>query len=372
VSPATWPRERHAQRLLCIDAQTATLSDRHLIDLPRLLAPGDLVVLNDAATLPASLSTLTDEGAAVELRLAGQSGERFTAVAFGAGDWQTPTEEREPAPPLRAGQVLRLRDASAKAAVRIVAIVAETPGPLLVEIVFDRSGAALYDMIYRHGRPIQYAYVDAPLSLWHVQNVFASRPWSFEPPSAAGSISWDVLFALRARGIRWTSLTHAAGLSSTGNAELDRRLPLRERYDVPEATVAAIERTRAAGGRVIAIGTTVVRALESAATGSLRAGAGETEVRLGAGSPLRVVDGVLSGMHRERTSHFELLRAFAPLALLQRSIEHATSSGYLEHEFGDACLVMRPPGAAPLDTRSGNGKPGLKRARRPLRWLRSC
>jgi S-adenosylmethionine:tRNA ribosyltransferase-isomerase len=124
-------------------------------------------------------------------------------------------------------------------------------------------------------------------------------------------------------------VTHAAGLSSTGRDALDRRLPLNERFSVPEATVRAIAEN---GGRVVAVGTTVVRALESAArTGTLVAGTGIATLRIDESYAPRVVHSVLSGMHEPGTSHFELLSAFAAPELLTRASAHASEVGYLTH-----------------------------------------
>jgi S-adenosylmethionine:tRNA ribosyltransferase-isomerase len=138
-------------------------------------------------------------------------------------------------------------------------------------------------------------------------------------------------------------LTHAAGLSATGDPVLDDALPLPERYEIPEATVAAITDARAGGGRVVAVGTTVVRALEGSAAsnrGRVRAGAGVTDLRIGSSHRPQVVDGLLSGIHDPGSSHFELLTAFAPRAFLESAAQHAEAAGYLAHEFGDACLVL--------------------------------
>jgi S-adenosylmethionine:tRNA ribosyltransferase-isomerase len=189
-----------------------------------------------------------------------------------------------------------------------------------------------------------------------VQTPFAARPWAVEPPSAALPLTFDLLLALRRRGVRFAAVTHAAGLSSTGDPELDRRLPLPERYDVPACTVRAIADARRRGARVIAIGTTVVRALESAVRpvggiggGVLAAGEGITALRLGPASERRVVDAVLTGMHEPDSSHFELLESFAPRALLLELAARARQLGCLAHEFGDAALVVAERRA------SGNG-----------------
>jgi S-adenosylmethionine:tRNA ribosyltransferase-isomerase len=149
------------------------------------------------------------------------------------------------------------------------------------------------------------------------------------------------------------SLTHAAGISSTGRASLDRRLPLPERYEIGEALVRAITDAKSRGGRVIAVGTTVVRALESsfAEHGEVRAGRSLATLLVGPGHSCGVVDGLLSGMHEFGTSHYALLQAFAPAPLLARAFEHAERAGYLGHEFGDACLVL--PSRSPSSVRAG-------------------
>ena len=138
------------------------------------------------------------------------------------------------------------------------------------------------------------------------------------------------------------SLTHAAGLSSTGSDELDRRLPFPERSDIPESTVRAVLRARVTGGRVIAAGTSVVRALESrfAERGALTPGEGVATLVLHPEHRPALVDGVLSGMHSPGTSHFALLSAFAEETLLSRALAHAAHRGYLEHEFGDSMLIL--------------------------------
>ncbi len=340
MRPATWPRDDPASgRLLVVDAASAALRGARLTELPDLLAPGDLLVVNDAATLPASLAGKTAAGQPVELRLARALGAgAFQAVIFGASDWRVPTERRPPPPELGAGE--RLHFAAALHA-DITAVDADEPR--LVEVEFDRQGDALWQALYAVGRPVQYAYQRAPLSLWHTQSRFASRPWSFEAPSAGLPLSWRLLLAARRRGIGLAAVTHAAGLSSTGSASLDARLPLPERFEVPGSTAAAVRRTREVGGRVIAVGTTVVRALESQALCSgdvFEAGSGEATLLLGPGYRRRVVDALLTGIHEPGTSHFTLLEAFAPRALLERSLEHAALDGYLLHEFGDSMLLF--------------------------------
>lgn len=335
----TVPEERDGVRLLAIDPAAARFREARMRDLPTLFEPGDLLVVNDAATLPASLRGHDEASRPVEVRLvAAGEGETatFRAVLFGAGDWHDRTEDRPPSPVLAPGARLTFGTLAAQ-------VVGCSPlSPRLVELRFAAEGAALWAGLYREGRPVQYSYLAHELPLWAVQTVYAARPWAFEMPSAGRPLSWELLLALRRRGVRWAAVTHAAGLSSTGDAALDAALPFAERFEIPPATVSAVEETRRRGGRVVAVGTTVVRALEGAVLrwGALRAGRGETELRLDAGYRPRVVEGLLSGVHGPGESHFALLQAFASRALLEAAWAHAADRGFLAHEFGDAMLVL--------------------------------
>ena len=340
MSPATWPRDNPLEeRLLHVDPRLGRLRDGRIADLPALLEPGDLLVVNDGATLPASLQGATARGEAVEARLIGELAEgRYSALLFGAGDWHTRTEDRPPPPALGPGDAVTFGDDLSAVVERVSAASGR-----LVEIAFRERGAALWSALYRRGRPIQYAYVAAPLEIWHAQTRYASRPLCAELPSAGRPLAWGLLLDLIRRGVRVASLTHAAGISSTGDPALDALLPLPERFDIPEETVAAVREARARGRRVIAVGTTVTRALEGCAAqhgGELRAGPGVTDLVLHPGFRPRVVDGLLTGVHDPAESHFRLLEAFAPAELLHRANAHAEQVGYLCHEFGDSYLVL--------------------------------
>ena len=344
MSPATWPRNNPlGERLLRIDPRSGNLTDARIADLPSMLGPGDLLVLNDSATMPASLQGTTEDGSHVEARLIDErSPGRFSALLFGAGDWRTRTEDRPPPPRLPEGALLRFGpDLSAS-----IAQVSPS-SPRLVELAFDAQGARFWSALYRAGRPIQYAYLDAPLPLWHVQTSYGSRPWCAELPSAGRPLAWGLLLDLVRRGVKLASLTHAAGLSSTGDPSLDAILPLPERFDIPEETARAGREAHASGHRIIAVGTTVARALEGSAAqhdGALVAGSGVTDLRLHRAHHLQIADGILTGMHDPTESHFDLLEAFAPPALLRRAHVHAEESGYLCHEFGDSSLILRSEG----------------------------
>ena len=338
MSPATWPREAPLrERLLVVDPRCDCAVDRTVGDLASFVRAGDLLVVNDAATLPASLQGLTGMGEPVEARLLASRDGTWRAVLFGAGDWRTRTEDRPAPAVVREGDVLTF---GGDLQARVSSVSAASAR--VIALRFEGDPDHFWSALYRHGRPIQYAYVAAPLALWHVQTPFASRPWSSEMPSAARPLAWELVLALRAKGASFASITHAAGLSSTGDAVVDAALPMRESYDVPVETAAAIAATRARGGRVIAVGTTVVRALESAALqggGTVVAGSRDTDLVVGSGHALRVVDAIFTGMHEPGTSHDTLLQAFAPQDLLLRAFQGAQQRGFVGHEFGDSMLV---------------------------------
>jgi S-adenosylmethionine:tRNA ribosyltransferase-isomerase len=339
MRPASWPREdRAAARLMSVEVATGRVEDHDAHELPGLLREGDLLVVNDAATLPASLMGRTEGGEPVEVRLVSAWGDdAWRVVLFGAGDWRSPTELRPPPPELRVGTRLLF---GCLAAV-IVDVRPESPRLLVVR--FDLTGSAFWHALYTDGRPVQYSYLQGPLDLWHVQTAYASRPWAVEAPSGGYPVTGGTLAGLLQRGVAVTSITHAAGLSATGDTVLDALLPLDERFEIPTRAVEAISRARRRGGRVVAAGTTVVRALEGGALqhgGALMAGEGTTTLRLGPGYRMRIVDGLLTGMHDPTASHYALLQAFAPRALLDAAYAKAEEWGYLGHEFGDACLLL--------------------------------
>ena len=328
-------------KLLVVDSQ------RNIIHVPRtafveFLRPNDLVIANDAATLPASLKGVHEEtGAEIEVRLAGRPSlnpsdvSRFSAIVFGAGDFHTRTEDRPLPPPLHPGDTLVLGS--------LRATVEELLGhPRLVSLLFSGTADEIWAGLASHGRPIQYSHLQTSLELWDVWTRIAGPPVAFEPPSAGFILDWHVLAAIREHRARFATITHAAGISSTGDEELDQLLPFDEPYYIPETTARAVQLTRELGGRLIAVGTTVVRALEAAATDGnhVRSGVGVAKGRIGAATHLHVVDAILSGTHEPGTSHYELLRAFLDDSTLERATAELTTHDYRTHEFGDSVLIF--------------------------------
>lgn len=345
---ATDPVEQRSAKLL-IGGGDGVIRHLPRAALASLFSPGDLVVANDAATLPASLTGIHyPSGRPIEVRLAAwiSAGDltQFIAIAFGAGDHRTRTEDRMPPPPLSPGDHLVLGPLAAT-----IGRLLEHPRLFRMHFLGDHS--SILAGLARHGRPIQYAHVNEPLTLYDVWTKIAANPTAFEPPSAGFALDWHTQARWRQRGIGLATITHAAGISSTGDPALDLRLPFDEPYRIPEQTAAAIAQAKAGNGRIVAIGTTVVRALESAALadGSVRAGGGVATGRITRGTPLRVVDAILTGIHQPGESHFELLRAFADDAVLNQISAKIRAHSYRNHEFGDSLLVECRP--SPLSER---------------------
>ncbi len=335
-------QRRPGAKILAVDrlGEIRHLSRARLADLFR---PGDLVIANDAATLPASLTGWhLPSDQAIEIRLAGRrslSGDdihRFTAILFGAGDFRVRTEDRSPPPKLLVGDTLLLGPLRAT-------VTRTLSHPRFIEITFTGSPDEIWKGLARHGRPVQYSHVPTPLALWDVWTAFAAVPAAFEAPSAGFALDWRLLAWIRKNGVQFLAITHAAGLSSTGDPVLDAQLPLDEPYDVPQKTAAGIRNAKSEGRRIIAVGTTVVRALEDAANpdGTVRAGPGLATRRIDRFTQLRVINAILSGTHEPDSSHHDLLRAFVDDATLRRMDHALADQRYLTHEFGDSVFVER-------------------------------
>lgn len=364
---ATISRRRPDARLLVLSRETGAFEHARLTQLGDYLRAGDLLVVNDAATLPGSLKThRCVDGRAVEFRLMASLAPmhsasrshgpaRWLALAFGSGDWRQRTEDREAPPVLSAYESFLLPSG---VLVRIAALRPESGR--LVELEFDTdsrwNGNSIHD-IYENGAPIQYAYHEAPLALWDHQTLFANQPVALEPPSAAMHLSWHSILTLMKRGVRVATVTHATGISSTGDVQLDGLLPVPEQSYVPGETLQLIEETRRAGGRVIALGTGVVRALEDvaqAAGAQLRTYEGEgareallsqagdrvASIRISPAHRLKLVDGIFTGMHTLDSSHLQLLGAFVSEEHLLTAYDSALDAGYLWHEYGDVNLIL--------------------------------
>ena len=315
-------------RLLVLDRATGAVTHTRFDQLGDFLRSGDLLVVNSSRTVPALLRAVGDDGAAVEVRLADRRGARRWDALVLDGRRHVGHEGMR----LLFGERLRAR-----------VIGRRTDLPFLWRLEFNQSGTALLDAIERLGEPVRYGYVTGALPADLYQTVYATTPGSVEMPSAGRPLSWELLRNLRRHGIRTASLLLHTGLSSTRDDAIDALHPnYAERFDVPAEAAAAVNDTHAAGGRAIAVGTTVVRALETVtrSDGVVHAGRGRTRLRVTPSYQLRAVDGLLTGLHEPRASHLDMLSAFVTPAHLESAYREALREGYLWHEFGDMNLIV--------------------------------
>lgn len=324
---------RDKVRLLVIDRGSGAVQHAEFEQLAEFLRKGDLLVFNSSRTLPASLEACcSGHGPCLQVRLAQHlPDDTWLALLvckagdpFGCG--------------LRAGMQLEFsQELTGEVFDRDARI------PRLWKIRFSKTGTELIDLIYRIGQPVRYEYVSAPWDLDYYQTVYAKEPGSAEMPSAGRAFTWRALFELRRRGIDFAYLVLHTGLSSYLDDELDRaHLASEEEYFLSEAAAEKINATRARGGRVIAVGTTVVRALESIAEadGRVQPAHAYTRLHIAGRHELKTVDGLLTGLHEPEASHLDLLSAFVPAEKIHAAYNGAIQQRYLWHEFGDLNLII--------------------------------
>lgn len=343
-APARRSRRRRDARLLVVSHGKAETYHSSLEQLGDFLHPGDVLVVNDAATMPSSfLGVHRESQRQIELRLASNLGtshadvSEWLAVVFGEGDWHDKTEERPAPPQLRVGDTLTLDD-GLRARISMVS----PQHSRLVSVVFEAEGADLWRAMYQAGRPIQYSYLEEDLQVWDQQTIFAGPPIAVEPPSAGFHMTWALILSLKRSGVAVIPISHATGLSTTGDDALDRLLPFPERSYISAESAAAINGAKRQGRQVIALGTGVTRALESAVLPDLSgvaSGAFVSRVKLHPTYPRSIVDGLFTGLHDVGSSHMELLGSFVDKDLLHRGYQEAQTLGYLGHEYGDTCLI---------------------------------
>ena len=331
LSATAPPEERDGVRLLVAEPRIRHVRFRDLADV---LTAGDLLVVNASATLPAAVDGTRASGRPVAVHFAGPAG---------ASDGAWVVELR-----VLDDDLARVRDAVRGERIQLpgdVAISLDTALPdghvdvgsrlWRARLVPERDVAAYLAAV---GRPIRYGYVDREWPLEAYQTVFATEPGSAEMPSAGRPFTGELVARLAARGVLLAPVVLHTAVSSLEAHEL----PLPERYAVPRVTARLVEHVRATGGRVIGVGTTAVRALESAtdADGSVHARSGVTDLVLGPDRPPRVVDGLLTGWHEPDASHLLLLEAVAGPQLVDAAYGEALACAYRWHEFGDACLLL--------------------------------
>jgi S-adenosylmethionine:tRNA ribosyltransferase-isomerase len=336
---ATEPPERRGVCRSCIRllvAQPDGVAHATFGDLPQFLAAGDLVVVNTSGTLAAAVDGVRPDGTRVPVHF---------STELDDGTWVVEVRSPDGAGPLRdvtRGELVVLPD-------RVpLTLLAAHPDPRVEtgsRLWRAAVGLAMPVRAYllRHGRPISYGYLRDRLPLDDYQTVFARVHGSAEMPSAGRPFTQQLVTDLVTSGVLIAPIVLHAGVSSLELGEA----PQPERYAVPEHTARLVRETRQAGGRVVAVGTTVTRALESAVGpgGRIQASAGWTDLVLGPQRPAQVVDGLITGWHAPEASHLLLLEAVAGTELVQQAYDAALAERYLWHEFGDSALLLPAPRA---------------------------
>ncbi|MGD0592224.1 MAG: S-adenosylmethionine:tRNA ribosyltransferase-isomerase [Acidimicrobiales bacterium] len=318
---------RDAVRMLVTWRGSGAIAHATFFDLPLYLCEGDLIVINTSGTLAAEVPGIAAGGRQLDVHLSTQ---------LPAGLWTV--ELRKNGRPLfdaAAGEVIEL---PAEGRVTLLAPYAQHWRGVRLWVAQLGIPGGLSDYLVAHGRPISYGYVRGEWPMSAYQNVYVTEPGSAEMPSAGRPFSPEVITRLVARGIGVTPLLLHTGVASLEAGEP----PYDEFYRVPDATARRVNAARRDGGRVIAVGTTVVRALESVVDtmGNIHPGSGWTDVIVAPDRPVRSVDGLLTGWHEPEASHLAMLEALAGRELLERSYTVALEEGYLWHEFGDVHLVL--------------------------------
>ncbi len=319
--PETRGLRRDQVRLLVYERENNRMTHSRFDRLPKFLRRGDVLVLNDSRTIPGSLRGYAGNNL-IEVRLLHPAGNQWLSSI-------TPRHLVGDGSEIVFDEGLRawLRNYDRQTGLGC--------------LEFEAGDSQVLDEVYRLGRPIQYEHLHGAWPLDYFQTVYATHPGSVEMPSAGRSFTWELLFRLRRSGVRLAFVTLHCALSYL-NSYAQSQLPMPERYSVSNENAEMINRAKDGCGRVIAVGTTVVRALESATGRSevLRSSSGWTDLRIRSGYRLRVVDGLLTGFHEPDSTHLDMISALIGPVKLRRLYREAIRMGYLWHEFGDANLIL--------------------------------
>ena len=331
---------RDQVRLMVSRLEDDSITHARFFDFPDFLDPGDLVVVNTSATVNAALEAEREsaKGSVSDVILhlsAPLSGNKWVVeLRQYAKDGTSPLFDAEP------GDVLHL---PANANARLIEPYMPDPGAYTAgRVRLWIAELALSDhpvtFTARYGMPIRYSYVRKPWPLTYYQTIFSAESGSAEMPSAGRAFTREIVERLARKGVGIAPLLLHTGVSSLETDEP----PYPERYRVPRATAGAVNSALARGGRIVAIGTTVVRALESVANadGRVRSGDGWTDLVITPERGLRVVDAILTGLHEPKAAHLSMLESLAGREHLAHAYEAALSERYLWHEFGDLHLIM--------------------------------
>ncbi|RDI42311.1 S-adenosylmethionine:tRNA ribosyltransferase-isomerase [Falsibacillus pallidus] len=319
---------RDGVNLMVIDSNSGNTHHNSFHEIGSYLEPGDVLVLNNSRTIPSVLKGRQD-GMEVEVRLSRSISDH---------EWDVLVVQQD----ADLSKPIYFEDGIEGS---VVGSGSEFP---LVTMSFSVGGSELFDFFYRYGKPIRYEYIENPWPLQAFQTVYGSVPGSVEMPSAGRAFSWKILNQLREEGIELAFIQLHAGLSYYGNDLWPNPDGHPEAYEIPEETARLVNEAKERGGKVIAVGTTVVRTLETAAdeNGNIEAGKGITNLYIKKGTNLKAVDGLLTGFHEPEASHLDMLTAFLPEDILMAAYQEALEHGYLWHEFGDMNLILPLGGKA--------------------------
>ena len=324
---------RDQVKLLVTDRRSGKTIHSTFSHLSDFLRKDDLLVFNSSRTLPASLKSYSRKRILnLEIRLAEHLPDDCWLVLI-LDDKGNPYIRG-----LKPGLKIEF-----ESGLKAVIVRRDEFNFRLWKIKFSENGATLINLIYQIGQPIHYDYVSANLPLDYYQTIYAKEPGSSEMPSAGRAFTWKMLFNLKKKGIETSYLTLHTGLSSFMDSAADAlHMASEEEYFIPDLTVKKIEDAKSIKGRIIAVGTTAVRALESAVSpsGKIISGHNYTSLRITEKHELKIADGIITGLHEPEASHLDLLSAFLKPSLLKASYEEAILKRYLWHEFGDLNLII--------------------------------
>ncbi|MGD6960009.1 S-adenosylmethionine:tRNA ribosyltransferase-isomerase [Rossellomorea aquimaris] len=314
--------ERDEVKLMMLNRETGKCDHTQFKQLPEFLNKGDVLVLNNSRTIPASLKG-KQGNRHLEVRLSRKIDDNCWDALI-LGDFYQAGE------PICFSEEVRAN------------MVGEGSEKPLVQLKFNRSVVELFDFIYRNGEPIRYEYIDSPWPLDCYQTVYGSVPGSVEMTSAGRAFSWKLLQSLKQKGIEIVFIQLHAGLSYYGDDRWPTPKNHPEEYHVGSGTVDKILKAKNSGKRVIAVGTTVVRALETIMTqyGQLKPSEGVTNLYISGDTPLQLVDGLITGLHEPEASHLDLLKAFISEKKLLNAYQTALLKNYKWHEFGDMNVIL--------------------------------
>ena len=319
-------RGRDDVRLLVSDGPESVVHTM-FADLPRHLSSGDLIVVNTSATVPAAIAATTREGTAIRIHF---------STELPGGLWLV--EARQPVGDTTAPLDEDIAGDTALAGGGHLALLERFPGSRRLWIAAPHLPGAVLDHLSHFGDPIRYRHAPDPWPLSAYQHIFGTEPGSAEMPSASRPFTPEIVVDLVRHGVAIAPILLHTGVSSLEGNEM----PYPERYAVSASAANLVNAVHAGGGRVVAIGTTAVRALETVVDdrGVVHPGSGWTELVVTPERGVRAVDGLLTGWHEPEATHLLMLEAIAGRPTLERAYDEARRGGYLWHEFGDSHLLL--------------------------------